>query len=279
MNRHMKPRGRSAALSAAAVLTLSSTIALAEGATEDQSTKQGAGQQASPQGTSGQAGSSVPGQQTQGQMQQHTGTQQGQVSQSSEPAQPMKEQTIRGVIEKLDLRESQLSLRPTEEGAAKQALTMEARPFDLVGLKVGDSIQARYTDHNGTLWFVPRGGFEKEPPKSASISEVNRLSGTISNIDRERGMVSVQGRDLRAHPEQVSKLIPGQYVSLSYAQVGESPWVAQVSTGETRAEKRAEQKEEKKVEKEEQKIEKEQKKLEQEEQKLEQEQGKTTPMP
>lgn len=59
----------------------------------------------------------------------------------------------------------------------------------------------------------------------ADFTDYGRLVGSVDRLDRERGVLVVDGRALRAHPEDLDAVLPGQAISVEYAQIGNTRWV------------------------------------------------------
>lgn len=133
---------------------------------------------------------------------------------------PPKTSRLDGVIVSVDRAAGWVTVRPA--GRALD-LTLRARPFDLADLEAGDAVSLSTAEVGGRLWLMPRTRFDVD--KTAALPGAVTLSGPITSIDASRGVVAVQGTELRVHPEQLRDLEPGQNVALSYTTIGVTPWV------------------------------------------------------
>jgi hypothetical protein len=127
--------------------------------------------------------------------------------------------TVQGSVQSLDFERGKLSMRTTQG-----LLTLNARPQDLVGLNPGDVAGVTFLDYGGSLWLEPGAGGLYGGGLAGDFGFAGEVTGTVQRVDRQRGLIQVAGRTLRAHPEDVSGVYPGQFLSIGYVQVGNTAW-------------------------------------------------------
>ena len=134
------------------------------------------------------------------------------------------EGTANGVVRDLDFARGRLSL---QAGDGERTVTFNARPEDLAGLTQGDVVTIAYRNYQDQLWLAPGGGYGGASGYfgAESFANYGELRGTVTSVDRGRGRLEVAGRTLRAHPEQLSDLFPGQFVEVTYVAIGGNAWL------------------------------------------------------
>lgn len=128
--------------------------------------------------------------------------------------------TIQGTVNQLDFQRGVISL--SSSGGNVQ---LRARPMDIVNLNPGDVVALQFSNYQGALWVTPDQAGQVQPQHFA---QYGTLTGTVDNVNKALGTISVRGQTLRAHPEQLEAIIPGQFVSLGYANVSGQNWLAAV---------------------------------------------------
>lgn len=132
---------------------------------------------------------------------------------------------VRGTIENLDFLRGMVAIRT--DG---RVVRLNARPQDLAGFNPGDIAGVTFLNYNGSLWLEPNGyGWGYGDLDSYALA--GELTGTVSQVNRKTGRVTIAGHTLRAHPEQLDGVYPGSFVSFTYAQIGNTRWVEDISGG------------------------------------------------
>ena len=142
--------------------------------------------------------------------------------------------TIQGPIQSLDFDRGLIRIR----AGGGTTVALNARPQDLVGLNPGDVASVSYLNYNGVLWLYPDGGGYGGGYGGGGgfgvgggfggvgdFAQAGEVTGTVQNVDRQRGRITISGRTLRAHPEELENVYPGQFVSVGFVQIGKSRWV------------------------------------------------------
>jgi hypothetical protein len=127
--------------------------------------------------------------------------------------------TVQGTVDQLDFQEGLLTLR-----SADGDVEIRARPMDITNLNPGDVVAIDFSNYNGVLWLQP----EDADLDAESFAQFGTLTGNVSEVDKTEGTITVRGQTMRAHPDQLLPIVPGQFVSLGYANIAGTNWVAQV---------------------------------------------------
>lgn len=121
-------------------------------------------------------------------------------------------------------------------GAAVVFLDGEERlvrgtPGQLRGLAPGDAIDLRFRIYGSETWLWP--------PTTGDVASRfgtwGTLTGPVEGIDPFGGALRVGGQQLRAHPEHVASLLPGERISLCFARVGDVSWALSLERDELSA--------------------------------------------
>ncbi|MFZ9887038.1 MAG: hypothetical protein ACO3JL_05995 [Myxococcota bacterium] len=128
--------------------------------------------------------------------------------------------TIQGTVNGLDFNRGIISL-----ASGGGNVQLRARPMDIANLNPGDVVALQFANYQGALWVVPEKGADIAPQHFAQFGT---LTGTVDQVNKALGTITVRGQTLRAHPEQLEAVIPGQFVSLGYANVSGTNWLAGV---------------------------------------------------
>jgi len=133
--------------------------------------------------------------------------------------------TVEGTARSIDLARGTVTI---ESGG--QEVTLQAHPSDLARIDAGETVSLDFTSYpDGSQWLEPTADASDVLEQSDSVGQ---LQGQIEAIDEDAGIVAVGGQTLRAHPDQLEALEPGESVSVSYAEVEDTPWVAEVEPGQ-----------------------------------------------
>ncbi len=173
--------------------------------------QQGQLAQGGQQGMQGQQG----GLGSQGQL----GAQGGQMGQGGgQGGQPFTQGVVRGTVQNVGLQQGLVAIQ-----SGGNVVTLHATPSELANLNPGDTVALQYASYGGQPWVMPSGA-----QGTASYGSTAQLTGTVDAVDQNAGIIAVRGTRLRAHPQQVQNVVPGQYVTVTYANVQSTPWVAQI---------------------------------------------------
>ena len=157
------------------------------------------------------------------------------------------EATLQGTVQAVDLANAKVTITTSgmlgEGVSGSRNVTLNARPQDLAYLNPGDVIAVRYNNYNGTLWLAPEGGAGVGMygtglgsgfgyiGGTGDWAQYGTITGAVTSVNRQQGLIAVRGQVFRAHPEQTKGVFPGQFVSLSFAQIGQQPWVEGIQAG------------------------------------------------
>lgn len=128
--------------------------------------------------------------------------------------------TVQGAVRSLDYDAGRLVL---DTGAGE--VRLHARPLDMATLNPGDVVSVAYASYDGNLWVTP--GDEARALDSFAVN--GTVTGMVSSVDKATGRFGIRGQTLRAHPEDMEQLVPGQFVQVDYARVAGTDWVDRVS--------------------------------------------------
>ncbi len=145
-----------------------------------------------------------------------------QAGQQQLPAQAQAGQ-IQGTVENIDVPGGRLTVRSGE-----QTVTLHAVPTVLGNYKQGETANLAYESFGGEYWISEQVGAGPSANLADQYSMAGTVTGTISQLDRNAGILVVRGTQYSAHPDLLQNLTPGQFVSLSYANVQGKNWVADI---------------------------------------------------
>jgi hypothetical protein len=139
---------------------------------------------------------------------------------------PLIEGTVQGTVREVDLARGSVTI----ESEGQQA-DLQAHPSDLAQLREGEEIQLSFTTYpDGSRWLEQQVDAGELLQRSQSVGQI---AGEVDAVDEDAGIVAVAGETFRAHPHQLEQLHRGESVSLSYAEIEGTPWVAEVEPGAT----------------------------------------------
>ncbi len=109
-------------------------------------------------------------------------------------------------------------------------ITLHGTPSQLSTLKRGDNISVPYNSYAGVLWVTQDFGAGIGTGGSgAGFAQSGEMVGVVDAVNKAEGQVFITGANGRArflaHPSVIDQLVPGEYVNLSYFQVGRMPWL------------------------------------------------------
>lgn len=133
--------------------------------------------------------------------------------------------TVEGTARSIDLARGTVTIE-----SSGQEVTLQAHPSDLARIQAGDQVALGFTSYpDGSQWIQPSADPSEVLERSDSVGQ---LQGQIEAIDEDAGIVAVAGQTFRAHPDQLEALEPGESVSVSFAEVEDTPWVAELETSQ-----------------------------------------------
>jgi hypothetical protein len=135
--------------------------------------------------------------------------------------------TVRGRVTNLNLAGGSVTLS-TGQGS----FTVNAVPTQLAALTSGEVVALTFYDFNGIPWLAkPRGGGSGQfGPES--FGQFGTASGSVGVLNKSRGLLLVRGVPFRAHPVDLENVLPGQFVSVTFAQIGGVYWADRIEAVE-----------------------------------------------
>jgi hypothetical protein len=134
---------------------------------------------------------------------------------------------LRGTVENLNLSTGQVWVN-----ANGREVMLRGSPRQLAALTPGESVRVGYGMFGTSPWILWTGQSEQMPPQV--YGNVGNAMGTVTGINKSSGLIEVataSGNELfQAHPRQIQTLTPGEFVSLSFARVGNADWVTGIRT-------------------------------------------------
>lgn len=138
---------------------------------------------------------------------------------------------IQGVVKKIDFTKGTLSLSAGAKGG--KAMELKGTPGQLQMFKQGEFASVNYVTYAGNNWLAVMEG----PMNAQSFTRAATVVGAVQDVNKAQGTLTIsqagKSLQLKAHPITIEPLVPGQFVSVTYQQVGQQPWLqsVQVSQG------------------------------------------------
>lgn len=125
---------------------------------------------------------------------------------------------VQGRAVGIDLSDTLQIVIDTDSGLVK----LSALPTQIANLTKGDIVSFRYRNYGGELWIPldPPGTPGAPQISPDSFGQMGLATGQITALNKSFGKISVHGLSFRAHPQLLEKLMPGQFVDVSYVQFG-----------------------------------------------------------
>jgi len=134
--------------------------------------------------------------------------------------------TIQGTVESLNLARGTI-----EVSTGGDTLVMHAVPNQLAQLSPGDNVSLDYDSYKGVLWVTSdlEGG---DSEMSGKFAHHGTVSGAVTSMDKPKGLITIRGRSYHVHPSKLSGVVPGEFVSLQFAKVGDANWASSLDSNE-----------------------------------------------
>ena len=120
---------------------------------------------------------------------------------------------LRGVVRLVDLSEGRV-----EVDVGLRRVWLSAEPATLVWVP-GSTVEIEARRY-GVRWWLP-----EDSSVSSFVAVERDLIGTAGQIDKSAGLLVVDGRTLRAHPERLRGVLPGLRLRLRVQSLGAHEWV------------------------------------------------------
>lgn len=137
------------------------------------------------------------------------------------------EGTIHGTVRSLNL---ERGLVRVSSGAG--TMTLHATPEQLADVELGAIYDFDYAKYGNWLWMTSSGGgysggggFGGSGFSGDDFGSEGTVSGVVTRLNFERGLIFIDGRPYRTHPADLQGVLPGQLVSLSFRQIGNANWL------------------------------------------------------
>lgn len=124
--------------------------------------------------------------------------------------------TIQGTVVSIDAQRSALAV----DAGGNSVTELLAAP-DALQFAPGDVVTVDARRYGDREWLV-----SQERCNDAPWDLSGAVTGAVENIDRSNGTLDLDGLVLRAHPEQLRALFPGQRVTLQFARRGGHLWIS-----------------------------------------------------
>jgi hypothetical protein len=154
--------------------------------------------------------------------QQGQGAQGGQQQAQGGQQQPAIEGQVRGTVREVDLAQGTVVL-----DASGQRIRLRAQPSDIAELNQGDSVALPFASFGSAQWVMSEGG---EQGMTQMFRGTQQVQGVVSEVDKNNGTITIEGREVSGHPQQLAQVMPGQSVTVKIAEVEYRQWIAELQT-------------------------------------------------
>ncbi len=140
--------------------------------------------------------------------------------------------TVQGIVANVNYRNGFLAIR-----SGYDTVTLRGTPSQLSGMMIGDNVSLHFDSYANRNWISTRGGLGIGGTGDLSgFAQSGKVTGVVTGVDKADGIVALSGGfgtgvRLRAHPEVIGDLIPGQYINFSYVNVQGIDWLTAISPG------------------------------------------------
>lgn len=116
------------------------------------------------------------------------------------------------------------------------SLTLNALPSQISDLNPGDLVALSYNNYNGVRWLALNqsaggglGGSGQTSLDAQSFGQYGVVTGYVTQLNKNSGTITVRNVQFRTHPQFLENLLPGQFVNVTFAQVGNINWAQQIN--------------------------------------------------
>jgi hypothetical protein len=154
-------------------------------------------------------------------------------AQPVQKVQPGSRRIVQGTVAAIDLSAGLVTV-----DADGKPLEINALPRQLSKLKPGDLVSLDYKNYDGLRWLrlqqkeSPGGlgvGGAGEDPERDAFGQYGSASGYVDRVDKRAGRLFVRGLAFRSHPELLDSVLPGQFVTVDYAEIGGIAWTERIT--------------------------------------------------
>ncbi|HCF60768.1 MAG TPA: hypothetical protein DFS52_22555 [Myxococcales bacterium] len=115
-------------------------------------------------------------------------------------------------------------------------LTLNALPSQIADLNPGDLVALSYNNYNGVRWLALNqsagggiGGAGATSLDPQAFGQYGVVTGYVTQLNKNNGTITVRNVPFRTHPQFLENLLPGQFVNVTFAQVGNINWAQQIN--------------------------------------------------
>jgi hypothetical protein len=113
---------------------------------------------------------------------------------------------------------------------------LRGMPGQIADLNPGDLVAFTYNNYNGVLWLSLDqgagggiGGAGNLSLSPESFGSYGMTTGYVNRVDKRQGFIEVRGVQFRTHPQLLQNVIPGQFVNVTFAEIGNRNWADQIT--------------------------------------------------
>ena len=115
-------------------------------------------------------------------------------------------------------------------------MNLRGLPGQISDLNPGDLVAFTYNNYNGVLWLSldqgaggGLGGAGNLSLGPESFGSYGMTTGYVNRVDKRQGFIEVRGVQFRTHPQLLQNVIPGQFVNVTFAEIGNRNWADQIT--------------------------------------------------
>ena len=108
-----------------------------------------------------------------------------------------------------------------------RTMTVRGTPTQLQRFRRNQQATLQYRTYGNTTWLVGEG----IGGAGSSEGRAQTVTGSVAQIDPERGTVVISNRTFNAHPDQIQQLQEGQSVTATYQAFGNNNWLQNIQGG------------------------------------------------
>lgn len=130
---------------------------------------------------------------------------------------------VQGTVGNVNFSKGTLTLN-TGNGAT----TIRGTPGQLQNFRKGEFTSIPFADYAGNRWLVS----SPSQLQPQTFARAVTVTGVVKNVNKSGGklMINRDGKTVtyNAHPQTLQSVLPGQFVSITYEQVGNVDWIQQL---------------------------------------------------